>query len=80
MEVSTEKSEIVTNSMNNVSADIIMNDQKLEEVTSFKYLGATCARISSASRNSDYDCLSNRQIKQDLRKQHRQLRKQCQFV
>ena len=40
-EVSTEKSKTMTNSTNNLSADISMNGQKLEEVTSFKYLGAT---------------------------------------
>ena len=33
-EVSTEKSKIMTNSINNISADISMNSQKLEEVTS----------------------------------------------
>ena len=37
MEVSTEESKTMTNSMNNISADISMNGQKLEEVTSFKY-------------------------------------------
>ena len=41
MEVSTEKSKIMTNILNNISADMTMNGQKLEEVTSFKYLGAT---------------------------------------
>ena len=35
------KEQAHTNSTNNVSAYISMNDQKLEEVTSFKYLGAT---------------------------------------
>ena len=40
-EVSThKKSKIVTNGTNNITADISMNDQKLEELTSFKYLGA----------------------------------------
>ena len=60
MEVGTEKSKIVTNSMNNISADIIsMNGQKLEDLTSFKYLGTNlckdctcsaevCIRIASA--------------------------------
>ena len=59
MEVSTEKSKIITNSTNNINADISMNCQRLEEVTSFKYLGATlckdgtycaevCIRITSA--------------------------------
>ena len=37
MEVSTEKSEIMTNSTNNISVDISMNGQKLN-ATSFKYL------------------------------------------
>ena len=41
MEVSTEKSKILTNSTNNISADISMNGRKLEELTSFKYLGTT---------------------------------------
>ena len=54
MEISTEKDKIMTNSMNNISADISMNGQKLEEMTCFKYLGATlckdgiCIRIASA--------------------------------
>ena len=60
MEVSIENSKITTNSMNNISADISMNGKKLEEMTSFKNLGATlckdgtcsakvCIRISSAT-------------------------------
>ena len=59
MEVSTEKSKSTTKSTNNVCVDISMNGQKLEEVTSFKYLGETlckddtcsvevCIRIASA--------------------------------
>ena len=44
MEVSTEKSKIMTKSMNNISADISMNGRKLEEVTSFKFLGATVCK------------------------------------
>ena len=32
MEVSTDKSQIMTNSTNNISANISMNGQKLEEV------------------------------------------------
>ena len=43
MEVSTEKSKIMTNSKN-ISADININGQKLEEVTSFKYPGATLCK------------------------------------
>ena len=49
----------MTNGTKNISADISMNGQKLEEVTSFKYVGTTlcedgtcsaevCIRIASA--------------------------------
>ena len=41
MEISTEKSKIMTNSANKISADITMRGQMSEEVTSFKYMGAT---------------------------------------
>ena len=41
MKTRAEKSKIMTNSTNNISARIGMNGQKLEEVTSFKHLGAT---------------------------------------
>ena len=40
----TEKSKIMTNSTNNINADISMNGQKVEEVTSFNYLGATLCK------------------------------------
>ena len=36
IEVSTEKSKIMTNITNNIRADISMNGQKLEKKTSFK--------------------------------------------
>ena len=39
----------MTNSTNNVSADISMSGQKLEEVTSFKYLGATLYKGGTCS-------------------------------
>ena len=41
MKVSTEKSKIMTTSTNNITADISMHGQKLEEVTTFEYLEAT---------------------------------------
>ena len=49
MEVSTDKSKIMTNSTNNISADISTNGQKLEEVTSFKYLVATLCKDGTCS-------------------------------
>ena len=48
-EVITEKSTIMTNSTNNISADISINGQKLEEVTSFQYLGATLYKDGTCS-------------------------------
>ena len=55
MGVSTEKSKIMTNSTNNISADISMKGQKLENVTSFKNLGATLCK--------DGTCLAEVRIK-----------------
>ena len=49
MEVSTEKSKIMTNSMNSISADISTNGQKLEEVACFKYLEAIRYKHSTCS-------------------------------
>ena len=49
MEVSTEKSKTMTNSANNISADVDINAQKLEEVTSFKYLGSTLCKDGTCS-------------------------------
>ena len=39
----------MTNSKNNISARISMNGQKLEEVTSFKYLGTTLCKDGTCS-------------------------------
>ena len=44
MEVSTEEWKIMTNSTNNISADMTMNGWKFEEVISVKYLGATLCK------------------------------------
>ena len=49
IEDSTEKSKVMANSMINISADISMKSQKLEEVTSFKYLGATLCKDGTCS-------------------------------
>ena len=49
IKVSTKKSKIMTNSTNNINAVIRMNGQKLEEVISFKYLGATLCKDDSCS-------------------------------
>lgn len=44
MEVRTEKSRFMVKSMTNTSAGITMNGEKLEDVTSFKYLNAILAK------------------------------------
>ena len=38
------RSKIMTKSRNNISSDVSMNGQKLEEMASFKYLGATLCK------------------------------------
>ena len=40
MEISAEKTKLMTNNANGVSIDIRINGEKLDEVDSFKYLGA----------------------------------------
>ena len=49
MEVSTEKSKIITKSRNSISADTSRNGQQLEEMTSFKYLQAILCRDGTCS-------------------------------
>ena len=44
MEISTVKSKVMVNSTNNAGVNIIMDCKKLEEVSSFKYLGATLTK------------------------------------
>ena len=40
MEVSAEKTELMTNNSSGINTEIKVNEQKLETVTSFKYLGS----------------------------------------
>ena len=40
MEISAEKTKLVTNNANGINTEIKVNGQKLETVTSFKYLGS----------------------------------------
>ena len=59
MEVSTEKTKIMTNSTNNISADISMNGKKLEEVTRSVPESSPVQRWHLLSRSPHQDCLSN---------------------
>ena len=40
MEISAEKTKLMTNNTSGINAEIEVNGQKLETVTSFKYLGS----------------------------------------
>ena len=40
MEISTEKTKLMTNNTSSINTEIKVNGQKLEKVTSFKYLGS----------------------------------------
>ena len=48
----------MTNSKNNINADININSQKLEEMTSLKYLGATLCKDGICSAEA-YDRISS---------------------
>ena len=52
IEVGTEMNKIMTNSTNNISADISMNGQKLEEVTSFSTWAHPSAKMAPAQQMS----------------------------
>ena len=40
MEISTDKTKLMTNNISGINTEIKMNGQKLKTVTSFKYLGS----------------------------------------
>ena len=64
----------MTNSTNNISAYISMNDEKLEEATSFKYLCATVCKDGTCSTEIRISILSAMaaygKIKKGLAKQY----------
>ena len=74
----------MTNSMNNISADISMKSQKLEEVTSFSSTyKQPCAKMAPALQKSESRLPgngSNGQTRHDLAVQHHQLCKQVQAL
>ena len=47
MEISAEKTELMTNNTSDIKTEIKVNGQKLETVTSFKYLGSIITDESS---------------------------------
>ena len=52
MEISAEKTKQMTNNTSGIKTEIKINGQKLETVTSFKYLGSVITDEGSSPRNS----------------------------
>ena len=47
MEISTEKTKLITNNSTGINTEIKVNGQKLETVTTFKYLGSVITHEGS---------------------------------
>ena len=47
MEISAEKSKVMVNNTKNISTNITMKGKQLEEMTSFKYFGATLSKYGT---------------------------------
>ena len=52
MEISAEKTKLMTNSANSIQREIKVKGQKLSTVTSFKYLGGSCFKWWFQTRDS----------------------------
>ena len=54
MEISAEKTKLMTNNTSGISTEIKVNRQKLQTVTNFKYLGSIIAQTTAAlTKSSD---------------------------
>ena len=58
MEISAEKTELMTNNHNGINTEIKINGQKLETVTSFKYSGSVISDEGSKPEILDTDSSS----------------------
>ena len=54
MEISAEKTKLVTNNINGIKTEIKVNGQKLETATSFKYLGSVITDEGSKHRQQQH--------------------------
>ena len=56
MEISAEKTKLMTNNASGINTEIKVNGQKLETVTSFKYLGSVITdALQDSTGNSSID-------------------------
>nr|XP_027217217.1 uncharacterized protein LOC113809734 [Penaeus vannamei] len=54
MQISAEKTKLMTNATNNINSTIKINDEKVEDVQSFKYLGAIVTDEGSLPESSKF--------------------------
>jgi len=59
MEISAEKTKLMTNNTNGISTDIRVNDQKLENCSKLQVPGSHCIRPGIQARSSMQDCTDN---------------------
>ena len=54
MEISPEKTKLMTNNTSGINTEINVNGQKIETVTTFKYLGSVITDEGSKQRQHQY--------------------------
>ena len=59
MEISAEKTKLMTNNTSGINTEIEVNGQKLETVTSFKYLGSVISEEGSKPEITLQDSTDN---------------------
>ena len=55
MEISAEKTKLMTDNTSGINTEIKVNGQKLKTVTSFKYLGSVISTLQDSTDNSSID-------------------------
>ena len=66
MDIGTEKTKLMTNNTSGINTEIKVNGQKLETVTSFKYLGAIITDEGSKLQDStDYSSIDKAETSLD---------------
>ena len=66
MEISAEKTKLMTNNTSGINTDITVKEQKLHTVTSFKYLGSVITDEVSILIQDSTDNSSNDKVETSL--------------